>query len=47
VEADVVPLYTQTLTDVRKRLGESAFQFAWKEGSKWSLEDAVRKALEE
>jgi len=26
-------------------LGESAFQSAWEEGAKWSLEEAVRRVL--
>ena len=45
VEPEVRPIYTQTLAAVRERLDEAAFQSAWEEGSKWSLEEAVNKAL--
>jgi adenylate cyclase len=43
---DLIPLHTLTLAAVKAQLGAAAFQSAWEQGSKWSLEDAVRKALE-
>jgi adenylate cyclase len=45
-EPEVLPIHTQTLAAAREQLGESAFQFAREEGAKWSLEEAVQKALE-
>ncbi len=47
VEVDVMHFHAQTLAAVREQLGESAFQSAWEEGSRWSLEEAVRRALED
>ncbi len=47
VEPDTRTVYTRTLVAIREQLGEAAFQSAWEEGAKWSLEDAVKKALEE
>jgi class 3 adenylate cyclase/predicted ATPase len=47
VEGEILPFHTQTLAAVRERLGEPAFQSAWEEGSKWSLEETVRNALQE
>ena len=47
MEPSVVPFHQQALATVRKQLGESAFHSAWKDGSKWSLEEAVRRALEQ
>ena len=38
--------HTQTLAEVKEVLGEAAFQSAWEEGSQWSLEEAVKRALE-
>jgi len=46
LEADIIHFHTQTLAAVREQLGEAAFQSAFEEGSQWSLEEAVRKALE-
>jgi adenylate cyclase len=46
MEEELIPFHTQTLATVREQLGESAFQSAWEEGAKWSLEEAVKKALE-
>jgi tetratricopeptide (TPR) repeat protein len=47
VAFDLQLFHTQTLAAVRERLGESAFQSAWEVGEKWSLEDAIRFALED
>ena len=47
MEPEVRPIYTQTLAAAREQLGEAEFQSAWAEGSKWSLEEAVQRALEE
>jgi tetratricopeptide (TPR) repeat protein len=47
VEGEMLPFHTQTLVNTRERLGEPAFQSAWEEGSKWPLEETVRKVLEE
>jgi tetratricopeptide (TPR) repeat protein len=38
-------IYEATLTAARAGLGEAAFQSAWEEGGRWSLEEAVAKAL--
>jgi tetratricopeptide (TPR) repeat protein len=46
VEPEVRPFHTQTLVALREQLGEPAFQSAWEEGSQWSLEEAVKRALE-
>ena len=46
VEGQILFFYTQTLTATRETLGESAFQSAWEEGEKWSLDEAVAYALE-
>jgi class 3 adenylate cyclase/tetratricopeptide (TPR) repeat protein len=46
-EPDVKFFHEQTLAAVCERVGEAAFQSAWEEGSKWSLEEAVTRALEE
>jgi class 3 adenylate cyclase/tetratricopeptide (TPR) repeat protein len=45
VEVDVMHFHAQTLAAVKAQLGESAFQSAWEEGSQWSLEEAVKRAL--
>lgn len=37
----------RTNAAAKESLGESAFQSAWEEGSQWSLEEAVKKALGE
>jgi class 3 adenylate cyclase/tetratricopeptide (TPR) repeat protein len=47
MEPEMFDLHAQTLTAVREQLDESAFRQAWEEGSQWSLEDAVQRALEE
>jgi tetratricopeptide (TPR) repeat protein len=46
VEPDLLHFHAQTLTKVKEQLGESAFQSAWDEGGRWSLEEAVKRALE-
>ena len=47
MEPEIKVFHAQTMTAVHERLGESAFQSAWQEGLKWTLEEAVRKALGE
>ncbi|PWB68855.1 MAG: hypothetical protein C3F07_21160 [Anaerolineales bacterium] len=47
VEAEIKFFYEGTLAKVREALGEEAFQSAWEEGSQWSLEEAVKRALGE
>jgi non-specific serine/threonine protein kinase len=47
MEPTVIPFHQQALASARKQLGESAFHSAWEEGNKWSLEEAVTRALEE
>ena len=47
LEEELNIFHGRTLAAVREQLGESAFQSAWEEGSKGSLEEAVKKALEE
>ena len=44
-EPDVKFFHEQTLAAVCEQVGEAAFQSAWQEGNKWSLEEAVNKAL--
>jgi len=39
--------YEGTLAKVKEALGDGAFQSAWEEGSQWSLEEAVKKVLED
>jgi len=46
-EIEVKHIHTKTLAAVREQLGGSAFQSAWEEGSKWTLEEAVKKVLGE
>jgi len=36
----------QTLAQVKEVLGDKGFQSAWEEGSRWSLEEAVKKVLD-
>ena len=36
-----------TLAKVKQALGDGAFQSAWEEGLRWSLEEAVKKMLGE
>jgi len=45
VEIDVKFFYKDTLAKVKEALGDGAFQSAWEEGAKWSLEEAVKKVL--
>jgi ATP/maltotriose-dependent transcriptional regulator MalT len=45
-EPEMKPFHAQTLAKVKQALGEAAFQSAWEEGSQWSLEEAVKRALE-
>jgi tetratricopeptide (TPR) repeat protein len=47
VEPDLLHFHAHTLAAVREQLGEVAFQSAWEEGSQWSVEEAVKRALEE
>ena len=47
VEPDMKFFHEGTLAQVKQTLGEEAFQSAWEEGSQWSLEEAVKRALEE
>jgi tetratricopeptide (TPR) repeat protein len=46
-EPDVKFFHEQTLAAVCEQVGEAAFQSAWEEGSNWSLEEAVTRALNE
>jgi hypothetical protein len=39
-------LYDRTQESAKQLLGESAFNSAWNEGSKWSQEEAVTRALD-
>jgi predicted ATPase len=45
MEPEMKHMYMQTLAAVKAQLGEAAFQFAWEGGSRWSLEEAVERAL--
>jgi len=45
MEPEVIHFHAQTLAAVREALGEPAFQSAWEEGSKWTLEETVKKVL--
>jgi tetratricopeptide (TPR) repeat protein len=47
MEPFIKPFHAQTLAAAKEALGEAAFQSAWEEGSQWSLEEAVKKALGE
>lgn len=47
IEPEMLRFHAQTLAAAREQLGEAAFQSAWQEGGRWSLEEAVRKALAE
>jgi predicted ATPase/class 3 adenylate cyclase len=46
MEPELQPFHTRTLAAAREQLDEAVFQSAWVEGSQWSLEEAVKKALE-
>jgi tetratricopeptide (TPR) repeat protein len=45
VEPDLLHFHAQTLTAVQEALGEEAFRSAWEEGARWSLDEAVGRAL--
>jgi adenylate cyclase len=47
MEPEMEAFHANTLAAIREQLGDPAFQSAWEEGAKWSLEDTVNKALEE
>jgi tetratricopeptide (TPR) repeat protein len=47
VEPEVKFFHERTLAEVKEALSQAAFQSAWEEGSKWSLDEAVKKVLEE
>ena len=47
LEADVLHFHAQTLAAVGAQLGAAAFQSACEEGSMWTLDEAVKKALED
>jgi len=47
MEPEVKFFYEATLAKVKEALGEAAFQSAWEDGSQWSLEEVVKKALED
>ena len=46
MEPELIPFHAQTLAAVQAKLGAAAFQSAWEEGAGWSLEEAVKKALD-
>lgn len=46
VEPDIVHFHAQTLAAVQAHLGAAEFQAAWAVGAAWSLDEAVRLALE-
>lgn len=47
IEPDVKSFREQTLAQVKQALGDEGFQSAWEEGSKWSLDEAVKRVLGE
>jgi class 3 adenylate cyclase/tetratricopeptide (TPR) repeat protein len=47
VEIEVKFFHEQTLAKVREQLGKSAFQPAWENGSHWTLEETVKKVLDD
>jgi len=47
VESEVKFFHEQILAKVKEALGDAAFQSAWEEGSRWSLEEAVKKVLDD
>jgi len=47
VEPEVKFFYEGTLAKLKEALGREEFQSAWEEGSKWTLEEAVKKVLGE
>jgi adenylate cyclase len=46
VDFEFQSFHAQTLAKAREALGKSTFQSAWDEGAKWTLEEALEKALE-
>jgi tetratricopeptide (TPR) repeat protein len=46
IEPDVKFFHEGTLAKVKEELGDAEFQSAWEEGSQWSLEEAVKKVLD-
>jgi len=46
VEPEMIHFHNYTLAVAQEQLGKPAFQSAWEEGSRWSLEEAVNVALE-
>jgi len=47
MEPEIKPFHERTLAKVKEALVDEAFQSAFDEGSKWSLEETVKKVLEE
>jgi class 3 adenylate cyclase/tetratricopeptide (TPR) repeat protein len=47
LEPAMIHIHAQTLAAVKEKLGGPAFRSAWQEGSKWSLDQAVQRALQE
>jgi len=45
-EPDHVKFHARILAATQEALGEAAFQDAWEEGSRWTLEETVKKVLE-
>ena len=43
---ELIPFHTQTLAAIREQLGEVGVPVRLEGGAKWSLEEAVKKALE-
>jgi hypothetical protein len=39
--------HEQTLARVKEALGEAAFQSAWEEGTMWTLDEVVKRVLDE
>ena len=39
--------FDDALAFAKESLGAAGFQFAWEEGAKWTLEEAVKRALGE
>jgi len=47
MEAEFKPFHDQTVARVKEQLGAAEFRSAWEEGAKWSLEETVKRVLEE
>jgi adenylate cyclase len=47
VESVLIHFHAQTLAAVKEQLGAAAFQSAWEEGAGWTLEEAVKKVLDD